>query len=193
MTARPIIFATPMVRALLAGGKTQTRRLATIISHSRIGQTASASIWHHVRSGDRLWVRESWHPGQAVADYENRFRAAVHSISYRASWELGPTLFGWRSPIHMPRAASRLTLTVAASRIERLQAITDADALAEGVPADLMDDKGIVHRNFRPVALMNFIRLWDTLHRAGAWDANPEIVVITFKVAARNIDQMIAA
>ena len=161
MIARPIIFSAPMVRALLAGCKTQTRRLAW---QKPLRPVLLPTVWQRIRPGDRLWVREIWHPGQVVADYENRFHASVRSISYRATWESGPTSFAWRSPIHMPRVASRLTLAVTATRIERLQAITAADALAEGVDRD------------------GFAQLWNFLHGPGAWDANPWVVALTFTV-----------
>jgi hypothetical protein len=203
MTDRPIIFSAATVRALLAGCKTQTRRLAWHVVTGEVPLGAERAIhptpWQRVRVGDRLWVRETWSLSGHQADATGkeyfdprgmlaghlRFRADAHGYDVAVQH--------WRSAIHMPCWASRLTLSVIAMRIERLQAITDADAMAEGVPADLMDDKGIVRRNFRPVALMNFIRLWESLHGVGAWDINPEIVVISFKVEARNIDQTIAA
>ena len=116
MIERPIIFSATMVRALLAGRKTMTRRLAW---QKPLRPVLLPTAWQRIRPGDRLWVREIWYPGQAAAD----------PIRYRATYGSGPTSFAWRSPIHMPRAASRLTLAVTATRIERLQAITAADAI----------------------------------------------------------------
>src|SRR5580692_1161056 len=109
MTDRPIIFSSAMVRALLDGRKTMTRRLAT----SPLRKTGM---------GDRLWVRESV--------WLNQGDVGAGRVRYRAT---EPDFKGyWTPSIHMPRWASRITLEVTGSRIERLQAITERDAQAEG-------------------------------------------------------------
>lgn len=167
---RPIIFSAPMVRAILAGTKTQTRRLAT-------------SPLAKCRPGDRLWVRETWAgPILAVIDGDMGER-----ILYRAT-EPGwtdhkgrpPT---WRPSIHMPRWASRITLEVTAVKVERLQDISEPDAKAEGV--ELTEDlpAGRTHHASYRAA---FSSLWNRLHwkdlrQPSAWDANPEVVAITFR------------
>ena len=149
MTDRPIIFSPTMVRALLAGRKTQTRRLAT-------------SPLARCVPGDRLWVREGYAQHAAGFDY----RADFAGFSQPAA---GP----WRPSIHMPRWASRLTLHVEAVRVERLQDIREADAVAEGM-------NWPVWRLFQSV--------WNSLHGPDAWNENPHVVVLTFRVERANID-----
>jgi len=208
MTDRPIIFSAATVRALLAGCKTQTRRLAWHVVTGEVPLGAERAIhptpWQRVRVGDRLWVRETWSLSGHQADATGkeyfdprgmlaghlRFRADAHGYDVAVQH--------WRSAIHMPCWASRLTLSVIAMRIERLQAITDADAVAEGVerdtelcdhPRHTCEEVGCLGPTFRSA----FAALWSELHGAGAWHSNPKVVVISFKVEARNIDQTIAA
>lgn len=176
MTERGIIFSAPMVRALLGGTKTQTRRLAT-------------SPLRRCVPGDRLWVRETWAPydAQAVAAKDRS------KCFYRADDEARHDDDGrWTPSIHMPRWASRITLEVTAVRTEQLQRITEADCLAEGpeVVGDQRSlggaiDGGVMVRTDRDCVYATprawYRELWDKLHGAGTWDANPEVVVLTFQ------------
>lgn len=130
MTARPIIFSEAMVRALLAGAKTQTRRLAT--SPLRLCQP-----------GDRLYVRETF--AEVAEGYLTIFRSD-YPDSVPPHFENVPSVkeIKWRPCIHMPRRVSRLTLEVVATHVEPLIWITEEDARAEGVSdksayADLWD------------------------------------------------------
>jgi hypothetical protein len=153
---RPIIFSAPMVLALLEGRKTMTRRLAT-------------SPLRKVIPGDRLYVRES-----GVWYIENiKGVGECPWAHYRATDE-DAFLPGmkWRPSIHMPRWASRLTLIVTATKIERLSSMSTADERAEG-----FDNDGLA-----------FCELWDALHGPGSYDANPEVVAISFRVVLANID-----
>ena len=172
MTDRPIIFSAPMVRALLDGRKTQTRRLA------------SAFAWQRVQPGDRLWVREAFNtfgggdPGVLVWAADWRENAKARGLD-----NIPETEPKWRPSIHMPRSASRLTLTVTDVRRQRLQDITRGDAKAEGVPRlhPIADDDP-------STPIDAFGDLWDALHGEGAWDANPEVIALTFTVERRKID-----
>lgn len=183
MTDRPIIFSGPMVRALLAGRKTQTRRLAS-------SPLARCVI------GDRLYVREAWAPLAACTHNDPGSQAMADKGFYRADRStIEGEISRWTPSIHQPRWASRLTLTVLDVRIQPLCSITDADAQAEGV-----------HRTARgwhvpgaelpPVstAAEAFARLWSSLHRTDGecWCDNPDIVALTFTVTAENIDCMAA-
>jgi len=177
VTDHPIIFSAPMVWALLDGRKTQTRRLAwRDRPFSR-----KPSPWQRVKLSDRLWVREAWqHPAMC----EPQYRATATERMGHWDPEQGP----WRPSIHMPRWASRLTLTVTATKIEPLHEITEADAKAEGV------DPQIMHATFgyggtrEHDYARGFAELWDRLHGPGSWNANPEVVALTFTVERRNID-----
>jgi hypothetical protein len=166
MTDIPIMFSAPMILALLDGTKTMTRRLA---SHS----TGRPARWRTVVAGDRLWVREAMraidHRLIYAAD-KMRISTVKQPDDYVVTRDAMPSMF-------MPRWASRMTLTVTAARIERLQDISAADVAAEGVSGD--GGPGL------PGAFMS---LWEKLHGHESWAANPEVVVISFTARKRNID-----
>lgn len=188
MTERPIIFSAPMVRALLAGTKTQTRRVVKLPQMieepgdpdaTRVAWLSPSNAepgWYgwmteypnegaaHIRCpygapGDRLWVRETWADcGDMVRYYATD---DVHHLRRK------------RSSIHMPRWASRITLEVTAIRVERLQEISRGDAMAEGCPFPNMA-KGDDPRKW-------YADLWDQINGSGSWEANPWVWVVDFK------------
>ncbi len=192
MADRPILFSAPMVRALLEGGKTQTRRAlkpqpswepATVdgcsfaagwswAGLSRFPDAArfceAAAQFVPCAPGDRLWVKEAHSFGTK----------AYPDCLYRA--DDGGYDLRWRSPIHMPRWASRLTLLVTDVRVQRLQDISEADALAEGVEHHAGSDG--------PCA--EFEALWNSINGPDAWAENPWVAAITFEVVHANIDQV---
>lgn len=220
MTDRPIIFSAPMVRALLDGRKSQTRRLLKLagrrpdyigpkgctgdpacwgwdngdggyILADRDPSDKFAASWRDFAAsyaaGDRLWCREVW--GLGVSDHGNcpRYRA---TMDYRCGDKIrshheGP--FTWRSPIHMPRWASRLTLIVTNVRVQRLHDISAADAIAEG--CHVYASSATIDCD-TPDPRQEYRRLWNSLHGPDAWDANPWVAALTFTVHRQNIDQM---
>jgi len=137
---RPIIFSAPMVRALLAGRKTQTRRVIKPQPQCEKPELITRGI--RFAKGDRLWVRESFNPEVYELDGGD-MPTEGPKLLYRAD---GYPYNGWIDPdtderhdecpwtpaTHMPRWASRLTLDVTDVRVERLQDITETDAEAEG-------------------------------------------------------------
>lgn len=176
---RPVIFSAPMVRAILAGRKTQTRRLST-------------SPLRKCEPGDLLWVRETLKARNmdllgALGLVEpmttvNMTRKDL-CVSYAADDEPAIKEHGfdlawvWKRPsvpsIHMPRQFCRITLRVTGVKIERLQDISREDALAEGVDGGCGPGYDF--------ALHAFKSLWEALHGAGAWERNDEVVAITFE------------
>lgn len=199
MADLPIIFSAPMVRALLDGRKTQTRRVikvapaeATSAGTTYSSATGASNIWTWLsgdpmdcetwgalddfslpyKTGDSLYVREA----HAFDGPIVRYYATDHVHELRKK----------RPSIHMPRWASRITLTVTDVRVQRLNDISEADAQAEGAPAigadEAPDEDERSHR-------WGFINLWNSLHGPGAWEANPWVAAYTFTVARRNIDQ----
>lgn len=202
MTDRPIIFSAPMIRALLDGRKTMTRRLAwrdirdDIVTAKELERLekkgwraidgaddsttlAKPSPWQKVKPGDRLWVREA-------------FRVAFGNVSvYKADLDRNSQL-SYKPSIHMPRWASRLTLTVTATKIERLQDISEDDAIAEGVGRDSDGWIDYLYPSTQccSTARDSFQTLWTSLHGENAWAENPEVVVISFETHRCNIDQM---
>lgn len=204
MTDRPIIFSAPMVRALLAERKTQTRRIYKVPSGSYVEQ---GGVWAMTDGcaygdaalpytpGDRLWVRENcatWGDHEAIyrADDAVEYGLAVSDGKFGAKWKARPS-------IHMPRWASRLTLTVSDVRVQLLQDISEADAIAEGI--DRLPDSGVPN-HFSvsvdggwlsdPTAIGAYGLLWEHIHGPGAWDANPWVAALTFTVQRGNIDQI---
>lgn len=197
MVDRPIIFSGAMIRALIEGRKSQTRRLAwkpqgPMTSFSP--PPLDPSPWQRVQPGDRLWVRENW---RADARCDDERPLSIGAVEYDASERQFPEMPAGklRPSIHMPRWASRLTLTVTAVKVERLQEISEQDAEAEGVRSSgplpwHEDDVGAPpHMG----AVENFAALWNHIHGADAWDANPAVVVIGFQCALQNIDQITQA
>lgn len=253
MTDRPILFSAPMVRALLAGTKTQTRRplsrswpvLGTRWTHksapwegldfsravARTRNTMAVALcgddawpdphldvpflhpddaargalwqddelWYRVRPpfevGDRLWVKETWRTHRSWDDHKPVDIIPASRIWYEADDRDNCDQHGKvRVSIHMPRWASRLTLTVTDVRVERLQDISEADAIAEGCtplshPAGRSD---LLWHHIAPdqwqAPTRWYRKLWDSINGPGAWDANPWVVAVSFDVREGKID-----
>ena len=196
MTNIPIIFSGAMIRALLreaaesGTGKTMTRRLAWTGKLAADGEGFRRSPWQKVKAGDRLWVRENFSYQEIDGDRIEEF-GGVHY------WADGnPTFGNWTRPkpsIHCPRVASRLTLTVTSTKIERLQDITEADARAEGIEFrencfGTWNGDGTMRCGGADNAREAFRCLWINLHGTGSWDKNPWVTCLTFKVSLANID-----
>lgn len=196
MTDRPILFSGPMIRALLSGAKLQTRRLAWRVTKRRLGGGTypRSTLWQKVRPGDHLWVRETWAP--TTANPNIVFKADSRDLcgDFWTSVADDPSGVGWKPSIHMPRWASRLTLVVTETRMQRVQDMVRCDAIAEGAQwledaaGWTMDDKLVW--GYPKEA---FSGLWNSLHGPGSWEANPEVVALTFAVHQCNIDRMEAA
>ena len=157
MKERPILFSAPMVRALLAGTKTQTRRVIkgieewnqvwtpAVKGHGERFFRYKNQGWDETlpmscpygQPGDRLWVRETF----TRTEDESGFGSGT--TLYRADMEGYEAPWDWTPSIFMPRHASRLTLEVTAVRVERLQDISETDAKAEGLSAITKDGKTI--------------------------------------------------
>jgi len=251
MTDRPILFSGPMVRALLDGRKTQTRRLLSgVPDRPGLSNTVHEPKhnWPYLDAycsgkrtpdnprgmginwcwwtrddrpceqfrvgyapGDRLWVRETWCNGpigrdgvvEDWADYG--YRASDPEIEgiddgdgYKILNADGSVKSCWKPSIHMPRKASRLTLTVTDVRVQRLQDISEKDAIAEGVERSPHGngDQWLDYPAGSSAAgwtdpRESFRSLWQSINgkRAdSAWNDNPWVVALTFSVAKGNID-----
>lgn len=190
MTDRPIIFSAPMVRAIVAGTKTQTRRV------QRVRVTAEGMTTRHpCHVGDRLWVRETcgYVPMQGVRERCRPWCPVPaemnRALVYRADGEIDG--LRWLPSIHMPRWASRITLAVDEVRVERLQAISDADIDAEGLDMeDNPDFDAAEHAQIGGAAIQGgtperfaFAAAWDRINGKHApWDLNPWVWVVRFHV-----------
>jgi hypothetical protein len=213
MSDRPIIFSGPMVRALLDGRKTQTRRIlkpqpvhdAAFVTLVPDGRWVSSDVWGYgylidvpYSYGDRLWVREALDLGDRGCPIGHAtYEADDADVDLRpdgaAVWAGGYKRRKVPS-IHMPRWASRLTLTVADVRVQRLHYISEEDAVAEGVESGITSRGrmwkayGEPPNSWVESARLSFARLWESIHGPGAWGANPWVVALTFTVEKRNID-----
>lgn len=179
MKERPILFSAPMVRALLDGTKTQTRRAVKarkdpdygcqMTPGEIAGDENPTRLCPYGQPGDRLWVREAW-SSHACFDHLAP-RDCPKSIHYTADGKI-QTGKG-RPSIHMPRWASRITLDVVSVRVERLQDISRGDAMAEGCPFPNMA-AGDDPRKW-------FADLWQQINGADSWAINPWVWVVEFK------------
>lgn len=189
MKERGMIFNGEMVRAILDGRKTQTRRIMKVqpvlnggfyevygAGWVRSMKSVPAIPGHSLASncplglvGDRIWVRETF---SQVPDHEEP--AGCSAILYAADGN-GP--YGkWVPSIHMPRWASRLTLEITCVRVERLRDLSEDDAKSEGItPPSGGVLPGWEYR-------INFRDLWMSIYGADNWEANPWVWVIEFKV-----------
>lgn len=204
MKERPILFSGAMVRAILEGRKTMTRRVVKdpICTEKEVYGCDSSITWYGkygLRSpckfgqvGDRLWVREafaivprtaySYSEGvqQTLRPNDDQYAAAI----YREGWVRSKSGFSWRPSIYMPRWASRITLEIVNVRVERLHDISEDDAQAEGV--DLIHSIGAFEdymndTNTYTEARQSFASLWESINGVGSWDDNPWVWVIEFK------------
>ncbi len=213
MTDRPILFSGPMVRALIEGRKTQTRRLLRnpeyygcptgdcpheYQSECNVAMQQNALSDAKYAVGDRLWVREAWATmafldnakPTNIGKTDGLFYPSTSTFNRWAGEGWGGAIGRPRSPIHMPRWASRLTLTVTDVRVHLLQDISQEDAQAEGADRlDLADamplPSGCLSNNTYRVG---FADLWNSIHGPVAWAANPYVVALTFDVRKSNID-----
>jgi hypothetical protein len=193
MTDRPIIFSGPMVRGLLDGRKTQTRGLA-------------ASPLRRAKVGDRLYVQEAWRAAYGVDWYREDLGRCPKPSEYPTSTAVEYLVDGEHElagpshpPRHMPRWASRLTLIVERVRLQPLTAITDGDAIAEGLSLKNPEFDGGTWQVpglgvFGSSPAFVFRALWNSLHteEGERWEDNPEIVALTFRVMRENIDRIAA-
>ncbi|HBQ8740443.1 TPA: hypothetical protein OME01_001844 [Klebsiella pneumoniae] len=230
MTERGMIFNGEMVRAILDGRKTQTRRPIKWkqTRFTEIGEREDGSNWpwsedaEHACDfwhpcpfgavGDRIWVRETWgvashafsDDGLMIDWVPDRPATAIHEMPFGNGYYSGYAIYAadgdftwgdddgyedgrscWKPSIHMPRAASRILLEITDVRVERLNAISEEDARAEGII-----DGGCLNcgepepcgcANPEPDATDAFAYLWQSIYGQENWNANPWVWVIEFK------------
>lgn len=202
----PILFSTPMVQAELDGRKTNTRRLKNlkVINENPDKWSFQEKFTHvgkyerdkHVyrfvdgegsfmdilcpygRPGDLLWVRETWAP-------------AWNQVLYKANERYGKYEGQkWKPSIHMPKKAARIWLQVEGVRVERLQDISEEDAIAEGIekkPGSTSSTKFDYRHyeyegSYNVDAKVSFRTLWEKINGADSWAANPFAWVVKFNV-----------
>jgi hypothetical protein len=201
MTSRPILFSAPMVRAILSGAKSQTRRLLKpqplggapellqhLVAHGHhrwaTDEPDEDLIWKcpYGQPGDRLWVREAFihEPADYVWEASVSIPCRPASTVYRADHEGDTRGAGWTPSIHMPRALSRITLEITDVRVERLQDISEADAMAEGSREWAAEQDTPARDIPCGETRMVYRQLWESINGPGSWDANPWVWVVAF-------------
>lgn len=215
MKERPILFSAPMVRALLAGTKTQTRRaikpqppsIEAVKAKAGIGYgwiaatqriahwRVSGPVWavrdlmgqepqlrcRYGLPGDRLWVREAW-AVHAILDGRPP-RDIDAPVTYAADGPMPPLIGKLRPSMFMTRWASRITLEVTEVRVERLQDISEADAIAEGIVAQHGGGWGLPageHFHFSDPPI-SYWSLWEAINGPGSVEANPWVWAVSFR------------
>jgi len=205
MASKPILFSTPMVQALLEGIKTMTRRvikdkdiinrfdidvdgkpIAYIDQATGDSYPPTAIARYHI--GDILWVRETWFENEECLLYKASKYENTKEYHGRNGW----VQIKWRPSIFMPREAARIFLRVTNVRVERLQEITEEDAIAEGI--SWLDEACYSNNGWTPtlydpdsggspVFRDGFIALWDSINakRGYSWDTNPWVWVYEFE------------
>lgn len=209
MTERPMIFNSEMVRAILDGRKTQTRRpikfpfkdrnLGCELSGNELaGELSSGNYLNSLfgKPGDRIWVRETFQG--PLFDFDQMdayckdsapFEKAQFCV-YKADGKPAPEFFDaddnlhccWRPSIHMPRWASRILLEIIDIRVERLNAIRQADAIAEGAPPSHPSIDCVSREyGFPDFSRSWFGQMWQHIYGEESWQANPWVWVLEFK------------
>lgn len=215
---RSIICNAQDVRALLAGTKTQTRRIVKARSdrdmgprcvlrpHELAGEVNGGNYHNspYGQPGDRLWVRETFIQGwplvDGVADQFDEDGAEKPITTWYRATSPGLTWSDedggrheppkWRPSVHMPRAASRITLEITGIRVERLQSISNADAIAEGIERQhdgIGWKRGPISGDIPNTATrtasprLAYQSLWESVNGTDSWGLNPLVMVIEFK------------
>jgi hypothetical protein len=199
MKERPILFSAEMVRAILDGRKTQTRRVVKppfevhangYITRPKGNERIAPYLCPYGVPGDRLYVRETWRAvmegycsyveyradGRSMDILDRDLLAGLKTLALRfCGARKDRHSEAWRPSIHMPRWASRTLLEVTEVRVERVASIKWDDVIEEGCP-----DRGLPDNN----PMDWFHQLWDSIYakRGFGWDVNPWVWVVGFKV-----------
>lgn len=215
MKELPILFSTPMVQALLDGRKTKTRRtkgLERINEHpddweymgllegcfcfKNKKEPTLVSFIPKLLPGDLLWVRETYSPSNAL--FRKMYKASIDAHTMEQFLKMG---LKWKPSIFMPKDAARIWLKVTSVKCERLQDISEADAIAEGVE-EIKDLPG-KFKHYCPekyytkekladglayaeVASVSFFYLWQSINGKDSFVHNPWVFAYTFEVVSTN-------
>lgn len=216
MTTKPILFSADMIRALLDGRKTQTRRIVKYSDRSVPSLPDHfdddgwpIAYWEGADEIDRmpcpygqpddlLWARETWAPVGACVRGGCWYKAD-------GEWPSDPYFDRWKPSIHMPSSCSRLTLKITNIRAERVQDISESDAVAEGIEV-FNEDGNLWYSGWMDGKdswftdawkwhcndpIQAYKELWDGINfkRGFGWDVNPWVWVIEFEVIKQNVDK----
>lgn len=199
---RPILFKGEMVRAILAGTKTQTRRIVKpqdidvsdgvpfLLPYASGVPEPVQVVCPQGNPGDRLWVKET----HAYFDADRENAGVVYRESDNGrTWEAEDEGWKWKPSLFMPRKWSRITLEVVSVRVERLNDISEEDAKAEGAEELSLESQesindtrygpGLTDNGYYPEVsyVEGYQSLWESINGHGSWAANPFVWVIEFR------------
>ncbi len=188
---KPIIFSTHDVKAILESRKTQVRLVIKPQPIPILPITIDGEVclsWSHeqpYKSGDILWVRETWTSCATIDSWFDNKNMYI----YKTDFQDQKVIWKWRSPIHMPKEAARIFLKVKSIQPERLQDITEEDAIAEGFEPTLCDcvNRGIygctdcINTKILEPAIVGFMYTWDESNSKNLWGNNPWVWRIEFE------------
>jgi hypothetical protein len=200
MKLTPLLFKAEMIRALLDGSKTQTRRV--VKGNVPLGCENSPILLERCpygQVGDQIWAKETWRtwarfdhlkPSEIWDGVTIEYAAGGNNRAAVTQNHLPLMSKKWRSPLFMRRCFSRITLEITNVRVERLNDISDADAKAEGADGLIADNCTEEDKDFLDLPLYEignpyrngYALLWDSINGDRAWDKNPWVWVIEFKV-----------
>lgn len=214
MKFHPILFSTPLVQAIQEGRKTMTRRLRGLEKINNYPGQWAYLFWKPTKEhlfynqknagnklsikcpygkvGDVLWVRETYHVNDGSGKFPDiekkwyNYKADHLGLNPGPMW---PPFDKWKPSIFMPKAACRIFLEITNVRVERLQDISERDAIKEGVKKyydteffycdyNTIDEN---HCDWKGNAYASFASLWESINGKESWEANPFVWVISFE------------
>jgi hypothetical protein len=199
MKERGILYSAPMIMAKLAGTKTQTRRTVGLDAvnvnpndweyvfengkhrfNHEDGESGGFVTCRYGKPGDILYARETWYRSyNSIAAEAAGFSDYIGpAYEYRAD---NQTSSGWKPSIHMPKKAARIWERITDIRVERLNDISEADAIAEGIK---QFPEGYIFNNYTEdavckTAVESYRTLWESINGDGSWELNPWVWAIT--------------
>lgn len=212
--AKPILFSTSMVQAILRDEKTQTRRIVEPQPRYQLIYQKNKNLWcefsenpladklaqspygycfeSKYKTNDIIYVRETWQSTEYINNNKDEigyiFKASPDAELFENSFEN----WKWRPSIFMPKQAARIFLKITNVRVERLQDISEADAIAEGITLKHISEGRVYYAIFKDkeytTAKEAFRYLWDSLNKKSgyAWDSNPWVWVYEFERVKHN-------
>lgn len=201
MKERPILFNTEMVKAVLEGRKTETRRVVK-------GQIPEYAKSPYGMPGDTLWVRETWARTEWLHPSDPNYGYIYKASENGKDWEENSEEWKWKPSIHMPKDAARIWLEVVEVKTERVQDITKESIIAEGVQVPMHNNRPLIPLTTKHFPIEYFpngdipsidkvfeafwIELWDSINSERTdkegkslnydWKSNPWVWVVKFKV-----------
>jgi len=201
--SRPMLFKTEMVQAILAGTKTQTRRLLKMppkklehnsITNAYIGESGREYKCPYGQVGDIIWVRETFQETTFLHVSDENYGYIYKASENGREWEANDESWKWKPSLFMPKKAARIFLEITDIRAERLNDISEGDAIAEGIgrwTEERMTSKPIRYQIYQSKKgddslyfsnpINSYESLWESINGKGSWENNPYVWVITFK------------